>query len=291
MQASRAASQAPIALGANDVVVREYGPIAGSFPLAPAQTKSADAPQVATLPYVNWFPDECATGGPAAAVCDTVTLGVDAPVTADEVYLKVVLEWEGDSDLDLYLWDNRQLGTSYTEVARSAGTGDQETIRVLAPSLREYNLTILNWAGVNLGYRLTAELVVVAFSPPVEVLEPEFRPIDPSEAPVTLADPPVVKDAPIASVAVAPPALAPAPAPAPVEFADVGAAADPDFAGFPPSSFRDSLAAPRVIRPRLAAAPAPSAVGVLFWLGMAPVVAAATLWFGFKRRSTHNLRQ
>ena len=158
---------------AGEVVTEEYDSIPGNFPIAPD---------------VNPWPNECANE--FRLVCDSIPLDVELPRDLganDVVFLTVQLDWldaeEGTNDLDLYLWDDRQIERNageedpvYTEINRSTTAGGPEEIKQIFPDLGRYNLTIVNWSGPSLGYTVKAFLTVAEFEAPFELLAPEFGP-------------------------------------------------------------------------------------------------------------------
>jgi hypothetical protein len=257
-------------------VTQEYGPIPGNFPLAPD---------------VNWTPSGCATGAPGSATCDQVPVKIPVPDVsdADDFYVEITLEWDDESDLDMYAWDNRQLDErageeepGFTQVGRSASADNPEKLRLIEPELVDYNLTILNWAGANLGYRLTAELKVLAFTPPFESLAPEFFQGDAAEEEAFQPfDYSAIEPAPAEPVSSTP--IAPT-------YGEVAITPDRDFTDFGSSSFDDELSAPPAppaFSPRLTAGSPPDVhpVVLLFWLLLVPLAAAAGAAFFLMRRS------
>lgn len=273
----QAATEERIVVKQDGPVTQEYGPIPGNFPLAPD---------------INWWPNECASDGPATAVCDTVPVTIPVPDAADtdDWYVEIKLEWDDDSDLDMYLWDNRQIDEqageeepTYTEVSRSATGTPGELIRAFEPDLGEYNLTIVNWAGANLGYRLTAQMKIFAFTPPFESLAPEFFQGDDADddefVPFDFsAEQPAAPAARVESQ------------PVPPTFGEVAIAPDRDFTNFGSSSFDEELAAPPAapaFSPRLTAGSPPDVhpAVVLFWLLAVPLAAAGAAGFFVVRRS------
>lgn len=125
--------------------------------------------------------------------CDLIPLKIVVPEglgPTDDFFLKLVVTWEPSeevedvgavNDLDVYFWDNQQIAkrtnknsTAYTRLATAATAHQPEKINLFSPNLGDYNLTIINWAGPNLSYTITAELAVEGFDAPFEDLGPSF---------------------------------------------------------------------------------------------------------------------
>lgn len=141
-------------------------------------------------------PPGCGNANNTAAFqgsCDRIPIKIEVPEglgPTDDFFLKLVVTWEPSdevdqvgavNDLDIYFWDNQQIGkrtnknsTSYTRLATSAGGHQPEKINLFSPDLGDYNLTIINWAGPNISYTITAELTVEGFEAPFEDLGPSF---------------------------------------------------------------------------------------------------------------------
>lgn len=210
---------------------------------------------------VNPTPEECAD----LPSCHLVPIDVVVPDVepADDWVMTVTVSWDDEADLDVFLWDDAQ-GGSYEEVGSSATGDNPESFTVFEPDLGRYNLTVINFAGGNLGWKLSAEITVNRFVPPFELLAPP-----PSSSTTTTTAPPTTTTAAPTTTTAAPatttttsPALAPAPPPvdtAPpttVDFADQLAA--------PPDEVAAILEAERVVD-------RPSGLALFGWLVAFPL--------------------
>lgn len=257
-------------------VTRSYPPIPGNFPAAPT---------------LNPWPVECEFEFEHA--CDNIPITVVPPEglgPADAFFLQLEIGWDDPQhlgDLDIYLWDEKQIeaeagdsSPSYTEMNRSAGSGNPEIIKQLVGSITRMNLVVVNWAGPNLGYTLKASISVVKFDAPFESLAPDFKPTqsnDDSDAAVAPFD------------FSSPPPASGGQAPIPPTFGEIAVQPDSDL-DFGPSDFDGALAAPppltgvasSTLRPPR---DVPGAVAA-FWLGVVPalLVAAAGLLLARRRR-------
>ncbi|MGI8791889.1 MAG: hypothetical protein ACR2H3_01715 [Acidimicrobiales bacterium] len=245
-------------------VVKKFSGIPGQFPLTTA---------------VNWTPVGCADGGPGATQCDKVPISVAPPPglkDGDDWWIEFEVSWDDPdnlNDLDVYLWDNQQIkkasgGTGFTGLDQSASPDNPEKVKLFAPGYDLYNITVLNWAGVNLGYTITATMKQASFDRPFELLAPEYRP--PSESPSSgSASPPPPFD-----YSAVPPESSPF-APAPPAFGEVALTPDDDFSDFAASDFEQQLAAPPLldINSRIISTRPPKpvpAVVTIFWFGLVP---------------------
>lgn len=272
----RADTEEPLVVSQHETVTNEYGPIPGNFPLTFA---------------VNWFPSGCDTGSAGSTACDRVPVEIPVPEVkdADDYYVEITLNWDDDSDLDMYLWDNRQIeeregeeDPRFTRLGSSASADKPETLRIFEPDLVDYNLTILNWAGANLGYTLTAEMKIFEFTPPFESLAPEFFQGNTGEEEAFQPfDYSAVESAPREPVASTP---------IPPQHGEVAIEPDRDFTNFGGSTFEDELAAPPpapAFSPSLTSGPLPDVhpVVLLFWLLAVPLAAGGAAAFFLMRRS------
>lgn len=258
------------------VVEKEYPPIPGSYPVAPT---------------VNWTPGGC-NNAAVGNVCDTVPIEIVVPKLGpvDDFFVTIAVSWPdptGENDIDIYLWDDEQVkkakgSSGWTEQSRSAGSSNPEVIKQFAPTLGKYNLTVVNWVGPNLGYKVRAFITKVEFDPPFELLAPDLRPPSDSSgkndtvAPVdySATPPPGASGGPIAP-----------------SFGEVPIEPDASL-DFGPSDFAQAIAAPPQIRTGVQAnrrppRPVPGAVAA-FWLGGVPLVltGAAVLVLARRRRES-----
>lgn len=273
IEPTRAATRQTIVVDGLDPLTFEFGPIPGSYPLTAAAV---------------WWPSECADRGPGSLVCDTIPVELVAPTTigsTDEWYVVFTLTWDhhgGVNNLDMYLWDNGQIKDKQgrrgpTRLDTSAGEGHPEHVKLYAPSLDRYNITVLNWSGPNLGYRITAQMFVSRFDRPFEAIAPEHADsIDGDDFSddggvgfsEDVGSPPFFDF----SLGAAEGAMQPAPA----AFGEVAVAVDDDFAAFAPTDFDGRLAPPPVpvSGPVMTSARPPKDVPLsvaLFWFGVVPI--------------------
>lgn len=260
----------PVAADEHPAIVVEFGkPVTKTYDTIPGNFPAA--------PNVNPWPVECANE--FAAVCDNVPITVIPPGDlgeSDVYFLSLEVSWddpEGLNDLDIYLWDDRQIeaeagdaSPSYTELNRSASSDNPESIKQLVGSLNKVNLTIVNWAGPNLGYTLEASLSIVEFDPPFESLAPTFSPAGPSDDGGDFAVTPFdfsTSPAPGIDAPVAP------------TFGEVPVQPDSEL-DFGPSDFDSALARPPAVTgtPASRLRPPRDVPGIVaaFWLGLVPLV-------------------
>lgn len=145
---------------------------------APLNVTFPGIPQAAPMSSFRVVdPGECGV----ANYCDTVPLEVVYPddiPPGDEVRMEVELSWDdtGGSNLDLYLWDNRQIKqqygrpdpgdanydpreTDYTLIDSST-INNPETISIPSPDIRDYNLVVHNQDGAAPNYTVKVRLEV-----------------------------------------------------------------------------------------------------------------------------------
>lgn len=146
------------------VTVQSYNGISGSNPAVYSDET------IRTLD-----PDACNV----STSCDTIPLVFDLPEAgpSDDIRIKFVFDWDDSADLDVFLWDNKQLKedpaadeTPYFEFARSAASTAPESFSILNPALDQYNITVSAWLGPNSEYTITAEMFVDKFKAPFEDL-------------------------------------------------------------------------------------------------------------------------
>jgi hypothetical protein len=250
---------------AGETVV-DYDPIIGNNPGANADASTTIQPELCQ-----------ATG------CDVVPLTIKQPAGVGEngdYFVQISLEWDTQEingvpvlgtydvdDLDLWIQNDpivedagaNQDGFTYY----SAGTHMPEQVTMYKPS-GDWNLLIVNAAGVNTGYRLRFKVIVDDIPGTIfESLPPQFR--SGSFTPPTTAAPP-----PSFDVAPPPPVnIAPATPPAPD-----AAFTTPEGSG---SSLDDQLAAPPLkFKPAAVSRPAPpSNLAILMWMIAFPLALLA----------------
>ena len=267
----------PIRISEGKVVEREYPAIPGAFPVAPD---------------VNWTPGGCSDPTAGGTQCDTIPLEVVVPNLGpvDDFYVTIELSWEdpeGLADLDLYLWDDKQTQASqgdttpsWTKLNQSASTANPEILKQFDPRLGKYNITVLNWAGPNTGYKLKVFITIAEFEEPFELLAPNFTtPEDTSDGSEAVqpfdysAVDPATPSAPIAPT-----------------FGELPVQPDTSL-DFGPSDFDQAIAAPpRPFTPssrlnQRPPRPVPGAVAA-FWFGAVPLVlvGGAVLLLSRRRR-------
>lgn len=135
----------------------------------------------------------------AAEHCDTVPLQIDIPTNigkGDDYFVELIVEWdERSTDLDVFLWDDKQTKeklrkqpgedgytpdqttSDYTQVANDTERRPA-TMLLKEPRLVNYNLVILNYSGAGFGgasgaYHVRGRMIVNEYTPPVEYEDPE----------------------------------------------------------------------------------------------------------------------
>ena len=262
-------------------VDRDYPPIPGQY----------SGGQIPVYPD----PADCATA--FTAVCDTIPVKINPPdlPDTDDWTVSFAISWDDPeelNDVDFILFDNKQVAGdgTYTLIDNSgASSANPEKIAMFEPELVDYNLVVINFSGVNLGYHLRAEMLNVAFTGAFELLAPSFRFRNSGDNDEDV----VVEDLSGEEEAAAPFDFSAVPentpgAPIAPTFGEVAAVADPAFEQFPPTDFTEELKAPQV--PRVGAADLPplkdvSAAVAAFWLGAVPIALLAGLAVLLLRRS------
>jgi hypothetical protein len=150
--------------------VYAYGPIPAQDPVTPTAA-------------VLTSPPRCADGGPRSASCDHIPLRIEPPVAkeTDEFYVDIWVSWDDPNevnDVDFYVFDNQQIlardgdpeTTGYTEKGSGASSANPEHARLYRPTLGDYNITVNNFSGANLGYTVTVKFTFAEFHSPTELL-------------------------------------------------------------------------------------------------------------------------
>lgn len=265
-----ALTQPGITVTKDESVTVEFGPIVGSNPANEAKT-----------------PDICAT----SAYCDAIPLEVVVPESVgpdDEYFLQVLMEWDtrqlpGDpvlepdgyalNDMDMFIYTDPP---TVAEVDRRGNTPDSDDDPFIANGATgtqpekaflfkpegDYLLSIVNFLGVNTGYKITVTWVSEAFPSPFESLAPDFVPSTTTPRPRPTS--------PVTTVPFTPPTTsASSPTLAPIVVAQ-----DDDFAfgQFDTSDFDDQLAAPPPLdlTPIASTPEDPSGAALFFWLLAVP---------------------
>lgn len=271
-----ARSQQLVRITEGVTIERSYGPIPGNFP---------------TAPTLNWTPPGCADGATGSATCDLIPLDIVVPKLGpvDDFFVTLEISWDDPAhanDIDIYLWDNEQVkrsqgSTGYTRLTYAATSNNPERIKLFVPTMGRYNLTVVNFAGPNVGYKFKASMTVIAFNAPFESLAPDFRP--PSESSVTPE-----QDA-VAPFDYSTPPSDGGSGPAAPAFGEIAVLPDADL-DFGPSDFDGALAAPPPlstgIRSELRPPRPVAGVIAFFWLGVVPaVLTGAGAAFVLRRRT------
>jgi hypothetical protein len=290
VEPAAARPQEPITIKAGDPVSKTFPGIPGNYPGSAA---------------AYWLPNGC--DSPADSYCDTVPLDIVRPDVdeATDWTVEISVTWnptdtfENDAqdvqacDLDIWLFDDRQIegrtseNPSYTQLDSSGLAVQPEVVSTYAPDLGRYNLVIVNFAGVNVDYTVTARIIIGHFEKPFEALGPTSNntgggsdeQVEESPPPDFSAHP---SDAP-------PPLLNPELAPSPL--GEVAVLPDQDFGAFEEaSSFDEQLRRPELppgsglgnirLRPPKDVPPAVLA----FWFVLVPAALAAAAWVLIVRR-------
>lgn len=277
-----------LVIGQDQIVEAEYGTIAANNPAGAAHS-----------------PDECRI----QAYCDAIPLEVIVPdsiTEEDEYFIQVLLTWEteqapGDpvlepegyalNDLDMFIYTDPATEaeaearghtpdtTSDPYVASGASGSTPEQAFLFKPK-GKYWINIVNFIGVNTGFKLKLTWVSEAFPSPFERLAPEFAPsttVPRSTTTTTRPAPVVVDEGPPPTFA------APTPSLAPVE---IGTDDDFDPDEFDTSDFDDELSAPALLdlTPAAARPAPPSGAALFFWLLALPLSLTAAGGFLLSRR-------
>lgn len=295
-------------------VTVKLGPIAGNYPGGTAAVPT---------------PSGCGNAdntAPFQATCDRVPLKIVTPSDlgpTDDFLVTISVSWDpadevdegtGVNDLDVYLYDNQQIGkrtsstsTTFTRLAVSATGSQPEVIKLFSPDLVDYNLVVINFAGPNLSYTVKADLKVDSFESPFEDLGPSFAPRTRSSATASKSDTSDSFVAPIDRSGDDPPSTGGFSGGASSfggeSLGDVGdilsggrnldevpILPDSDFASLDGATTTDSFSAPTLPegsgRSRLAGAVGPvSGILVAFWLVLVPIALLAGGVFLLLRRS------
>lgn len=138
-------------------------------------------------------PDFCRS----ANYCDTIPVQIPTPQIARGAGYRLVFKADNTegTDLDVYLWDNKQIKAKYgkcqpgstcydplesdytnvisdTDLQHGGPTSDG-VYTLGEPDLIDYNITVLNYSGTSEGYTIYMELQVEDFVPPKEVPPPD----------------------------------------------------------------------------------------------------------------------
>lgn len=185
--------------------------VLGSAVLQPAQARefeplvlTLDKPVFATFPAIPESlpyrrkpdPDFCR----GANYCDTIPVKIPTPKLPPGSGYTMVFKAENvdgidGSELNAFFWDDKQmkqkygkcpagetcydpLESDYTDILsitnpHNGGPTGDGVYTVGEPDLIDYNITMLNYGGVNSGYTIYMELVVEDFVPPEEVRPPD----------------------------------------------------------------------------------------------------------------------
>jgi hypothetical protein len=127
-------------------------------------------------------PGDCALSPACTEIPLTVVLPDDFDVDNDEFFFNFTAAWEGNvdlvaagaQDLDIYFYTlrtNEEGEEEYVEVGSAATASQPERTRLFNFVEGEYVITVINFLGVNTGFRLTFDYVDVS-------LPDDFDPFD-----------------------------------------------------------------------------------------------------------------
>jgi len=283
--------QEPMVITAGDPISKTFSGIPGNYP---------------GTAVAYWTPGGCMD--PAFTWCDNVPLDIVPPDVDDATdwTVEISVTWnptdtnENDvqdaqaCDLAVWLFDDTQIegrtseDPGYTALDSSDGADQPEVVSTYAPELGRYNLVVLNFAGVNIDYTVTARMVIGHFDKPFEALGPTGGSGSASDdsGEVTEAPPPDFSaDTPSDARPLLNPDLAPSP------LGEVAVLPDQDFGAFEEaSSFDDQLRTPDLpaggglgnirLRPPRDVPPAVLA----FWFLLVPAALAGGAWVVIVRR-------
>jgi len=239
-------------------------------------------------------PDRCAT----MPSCMVVPVNIEIPEDiepGDDFVVAMEFSWvdstgEGLDDLDFWVFDDGQTaereGTAagYTEVGSSAGADNPEKVGLYEPTLGRYNIVANNFSGVITSWHIKAVSSVGEFETPFESLAPApggAGTVNPNNKPTTTTTTARPTTSTTAAAAQGPTTTA-------VSIPEGVVLPDDDFdgGGFDPDAgFTDAEVAGQPISSLLARPPAaPSAMTVILWMGLLPLVLVAAIWFFVVRR-------
>jgi hypothetical protein len=157
-------------------------------------TCGAPAPPAAGTPAAgtNGNVDNAPSAGKPTTFCDNVPITVKPPAglsVFDSWFLYMEVSWDRSQpggcptdpvvgttpcdDVDVFTYDDRQLDpTTYNDTGDSASADDPEVAKIFQPNLGNYNLVVVNFAGVNRGYHVKAYIKVFKGQTPFELLAP-----------------------------------------------------------------------------------------------------------------------
>jgi hypothetical protein len=252
-------------------------------------------------------PDQCNT----SVFCDTIPFQVVPPArsgASDDIQLEIVVAWKDPSQLDGWLWDNKQTkaqngkrdpadtshtytaedASDYTVIDKQSGRSPRFKVVVKEPTFVDYNLTVLNYSGANTGYTITAKFVIDRFAPVAESLEDPLEATDDSF--VSSSDLEATGSVAPSSSLVAPSAMTvdtigDTPSGHSLDVVDLGG--DALLGSIQGSDLNGLLAAPAfAVNAAALQGPVkpPSGIAVLFWAAVLPVFALAGTGGLFVRR-------
>lgn len=237
-------------------------------------------------------PDFCRT----ADYCDTIPVKIPAPDLPAGAGYKLVFKADNTdgTDLDVYLWDNKQLKakfgkcqpgqqcydpleSDYTDLLvvtdpQTGGPNQDGIYTIGEPDLLDYNITVLNYNGTSTGYTIYMALEVEDFVPPSEVLPPDHNTVAVPSKPVTAGITPTAATPKVADPAVGDPADLPV-------LNDLLIERDPDLQAIHEQDLAGELAAPptpisQLGRTESGPPPPVSGLTLLLWLGVVPALLA-----------------
>lgn len=208
MTTPRSLIRRPVVIALATFVLGAALSVVGSAVLRPAEARefeplvvTIDRATFAEFPGIpDWLtnprkadPDFCRS----ATYCDTIPVQIPPPDLPKGAGYKLIFQAKNTdgADLDVYLWDNKQLKekfgkcqpgeqcydpleSDYTDLLaitepNTGGATANGVYTVGEPDLVDYNITVVNFNGVSTGYTIFMELEVETFAPPKEVTPPD----------------------------------------------------------------------------------------------------------------------
>lgn len=178
-----------------------FGPIPGTFPPIAAHLPSSCGHPLGTNRFDR--------------TCDNVPIIIENPELGptEDYLVTITITWEpnqeieheaGVNDLDIYLYDDRQIrtrkapscanapfadekddpktkkdetdkATCFTQIGQAATAVQPEVMKLFSPEpLTNYNMVIVNFSGPNISYNVKADMKIEGFEYPFEDLGPSF---------------------------------------------------------------------------------------------------------------------
>ncbi|MGQ0434051.1 MAG: hypothetical protein ACT452_16795 [Microthrixaceae bacterium] len=311
----------PLAVAALVFVAGAALSVVGSAVSQPAQARefeplvlTVDKPVFATFPAIPESlvyqrkpdPDFCR----GAAYCDTIPVKIPTPDLPPGsgytlVFKAANVDGIDGSEINVFFWDDTQLKqkfgkcppgetcydpleSDYTDILsitnpHNGGPTGDGVYTVGEPDLIDYNITILNYNGVNSGYTIYLELVVEDFIPPDEVRPPDNNTVSTPSGTRTFTTTDVVEGRTVEDPVTG------EPSDLPPSLNDLLIERDPDLQAIRDQNLADQLKAPPsqiAARGRVESAPPGPVSGLtlLLWLAVMPSALAGGLSALVQRR-------